>query len=239
MDHPKTPTPFDDASYDLILKAFRTVRRLHRPGKGSQGTGTGCLLRTGRILCPACKRVRHRGIGPICTVLDTLRQKAEEFGLSPRLHQADMSDFDLPRRYALVMIPFNAVGHNMTQEAQVRCLSLCRQHLLPGGLLAFDTFFPSLAIIGTPQNTRVLEGEMPHPSTGLPMRMYDTRSFDRVAQVQHSINELELLGADGSVQQVHRSEMSLRYIYKNEMALLLRAAGFGRFEIYGDFDRVH
>ncbi len=31
--------------------------------------------------------------------------------------------------------------------------------------------------------------------------------------------------------------MSLRYIYKHEMALLLRAAGFARFEIYGDFDR--
>ena len=55
--------------------------------------------------------------------------------------------------------------------------------------------------------------------------------------MQHSINELELLGADGSVQQVHRSEMSLRYIYKHEMALLLRAAGFTRFKIYGDFDR--
>ena len=148
-----------------------------------------------------------------------------------------MSDFDLSRRYALVIIPFNAFGHNLTQEAQIRCLARCRQHLLPGGLLAFDTFFPSLAIIGTAQNTRVLEGEMPHPSTGLPMRMYDTRSFDRVAQVQHSVNDLELLDADGSVQEVHRSEMSLRYIFKNEMELLLRAAGFGRFEIYGDFER--
>ena len=68
----------------------------------------------------------------------------------------------------------------------------------PGGTLAFDTFFPSLGIIGTPQHTRVLEGEMPHPATGLSMRMYDTRSFDRVAQVQHSINELEVLGADGT-----------------------------------------
>ncbi|MBK6797507.1 MAG: hypothetical protein IPG76_12185 [Acidobacteria bacterium] len=50
--------------------------------------------------------------------------------------------------------------------------------------------------------------------------MYDTRSFDCVAQTRHSINELELLGADGSVRQVHRSEMSLRYIYKHEMTLL-------------------
>jgi hypothetical protein len=148
-----------------------------------------------------------------------------------------MSNFDLPRRYAVVMIPFNAFGHNMTQDAQIRCLSICRQHLLPGGRLAFDTFFPSLAIVGAAQNTRVLEAELPNSQTGLPMRMYDTRQFDRVAQVQHSINELELLDAAGNVQQVYRSEMTLRYIFKNEMELLLRAAGFTRFEIYGDFDR--
>jgi SAM-dependent methyltransferase len=193
---------------------------------------------TGRILLPSLQAgVDIEGLDLYAPMLDTLRRKAAELGLSPRLYHADMSDFDLPRHYALVVIPFNAFGHNMTQEAQIRCLSLCRQHLLPGGLLTFDTFFPALAIIAASQNARVLEGEMPHPSTGLPMRLYDTRSFDRVSQVQHSINELELLGEDGSVQQVHRSEVSLRYFYKNEMALLLLAAGFARFDILGDFYR--
>jgi hypothetical protein len=67
--------------------------------------------------------------------------------------------------------------------------------------------------------------------------MYDTRTFDRVAQTQHSLNELELLAADGSVQTVHRSECSSRYIYKHEMELLLRVAGFARWEIYGEFGR--
>jgi len=236
----KLPSPFDDGEvYDLILKdipyGFDFYTGLAREANGPV---LDVCCGTGRILLPCLQAgVDIEGLDLFAPMLETLRRKAGELWLSPCLHQSDMSDFDLPRRYALVMIPFNAFGHNMTQEAQIRCLSLCRRHLLPGGLLAFDTFFPSLAIIGTPQNTRVLEGEMQHPSTGLPMRMYDTRSFDRVAQVQHSINELELLGIDGSVQQVHRSEMSLRYIYKNEMVLLLRAAGFARFEIYGDFDR--
>ena len=70
---------------------------------------------------------------------------------------------------------------------------------MSGGELVLDTSFPSLEIIGAPQNTRVLEGEIPHPETGLPMRMYDTRTFDRVAQEQHSINEIELLATDGSI----------------------------------------
>ena len=40
--------------------------------------------------------------------------------------------------------PFNAFVHNLTQEARIRCLQRCCEHLLPGGLLAFDTFFPGL-----------------------------------------------------------------------------------------------
>jgi SAM-dependent methyltransferase len=234
------PTPFDDGDvYDLILEDLPYGRDFYVGlAKAAEGPVLDVCCGTGRILLPSLQAgVDIEGVDLFAPMLDRLRRKAAALGLSPRLHQADMSEFELPRRYALIVIPFNAFGHNMTQEAQIRCLSRCRDHLAPGGMLAFDTFFPSLAIIGTPQHTRVLEGELPHPATGLPMRMYDTRSFDRVAQVQHSVNELELLGADGTVEQVHRSEMRLRYIYKQEMALLLRAAGFPRFEIHGDFDR--
>jgi hypothetical protein len=125
----------------------------------------------------------------------------------------------------------------MTQHDQIRCLRLCREHLLPRGMLAFDTFFPSLEIIGSPENTRVLEGEFPHPETGQPVRMYDTRRFDRVAQEQHSVNELEVSAADGSIAAVHHSQCATRYVFKHEMELLLRVAGFLRWEICGDFDR--
>jgi hypothetical protein len=109
--------------------------------------------------------------------------------------------------------------------------------LAPGGTLAFDTYFPGLGIIGAAENTRVLELEMKHPATGLPLRMYDTRSFDRVNQIQHSVNEIELLDADGSAKTIQRSKFSVRWAYKAEMALLLRVAGFSHWEIFGDFDR--
>jgi SAM-dependent methyltransferase len=234
------PSVFDDGDlYDLMagdipygLDFYTALAREASGGVLDTACGTG------RILLPCLQAgVDIEGLDLFEPMLKRLRAKAAALGLSPRLHQADMSDFSLPRRFALVMIPFNAFIHNMTQAAQIGCLERCREHLLPGGLLAFDTFFPSLEIIGAPQNTRVLEGEAPHPQTGLPMRMYDTRSFDRVAQEQHSLNELELLAADGSIQAVYRSQASSRYLYKHEMELLLRVAGFARWEIYGDFDR--
>lgn len=234
------PSVFDDGdAYDLVLKDIPYGRDFYMAlAREAKGPVLDIACGTGRILLPCLQAgIDIEGIDLFEPMLATLRIKAAALGLSPRLHLADMSDFRLPRRFGLVMIPFNAFIHNMTQDDQIRCLRLCREHLLPGGILAFDTFFPSLEIIGAAEGTRVLEGEIPHPETGLPMRMYDTRSFDRVAQVQHSVNELELLAADGSVAAVHRSECNSRYIYKQEMELLLRVAAFSRWEIYGDFDR--
>jgi hypothetical protein len=147
-----------------------------------------------------------------------------------------MAKFHLPRRYALIMIPFNAFPHNLTTEDQLACLRACRGHLQPGGLLAFDTAFPGLHWIGQPSGERVLEGEIPHPETGLPVRMWDTRTFDRVQQLQHSDNEVEMLDAAGKVIATYPSKTTLRWIYKSEMELLLRAAGFARWQILGDFD---
>jgi SAM-dependent methyltransferase len=234
------PSTFDDGdAYDLVLNDLPYGLDFYVAlAREAQGPVLDVTCGTGRILLPCLEAgIDVEGLDFYEGMLATLRAKAAAKGLSPRLHRADMSNFCLQRRFALVMIPFNAFIHNMTQAAQISCLECCREHLLPGGQLVFDTFFPSLEIVGAPQNTRVLEGEMPHPTTGLPMRMYDTRSFDRVAQTQHSVNEIEILAVDGSVETVHRSEISARYIYKHEMALLLRVAGFARWEIYGDFDR--
>jgi SAM-dependent methyltransferase len=234
------PSTFDDGDvYDLVLRDIPYGLDFYtRLAREANGPVLDIACGTGRILLPCLQAgVDIEGLDFFEPMLKTLRTKAAALGLSPKLHHADMSDFSLPRRYALIMIPFNAFIHNMTQAAQISCLEHCREHLLPGGMFTFDTFFPSLEIVGAPQNTRVLEGELPHPQTGLPMRMYDTRSFDRVAQEQHSFNELEILAADGAIETVHRSEVRARYIYKHEMELLLRVAGFSRWEIYGDFDR--
>lgn len=240
MSDSRVPSVFDDGdAYDLILADIPYGRDFYiELAREAKGPVLDIACGTGRILLPSLQAgVDIEGIDLFESMLARLRTKAAALGLSPTLHQADMSDFQLARRFALIVIPFNAFIHNMTQEAQIRCLMLCREHLLPGGLLAFDTFFPSHAIVGTPENTRVLEGELPHPTTGLPMRMYDTRTFDRVAQTQHSINELVLLDAEGNVAKVHKTQCDSRYVYKNEMELLLRAAGFARWEICGDFDR--
>jgi SAM-dependent methyltransferase len=238
----KPGTPFDDGDlYDVLFKDFTYGLDFYVPlarEAKTKGSVLDIACGTGRVLLP-CMQAGADGDGLDLhqPMLDRLRRNAEALGLSPGIYQGDMSDFRLPRRYALIMITFNAFIHNVTQEAQIRCLQLCRDHLLPYGVLAFDTYFPSVQILGAPQGTRALEGQVTDPRSGRLLRMYDTRRFDQVEQMQHSLTEIEEIDEAGAARVIQRSQFSMRWVYKAEMALLLRAAGFERWEIYGGFDR--
>jgi SAM-dependent methyltransferase len=232
-------TPFDDgALYDLVVGNLDFDLDFYLSlAQAARGPVLDVACGTGRIMLPCLKAaVDVEGLDLFPGMLTRLREKASALGFNPRLHESNMAGFQLSRRYALIMIPFNAFVHNLTADDQLECLQSCCDHLQPGGLLVFDTAFPGQQWVGAPSGTRVLEGEIPHPDTGLPVRMWDTRTFDRVKQVQYSCNEIEMLDATGKVIATHLSKTTLRWIYKTEMELLLRIAGFARWQILGGFD---
>jgi 2-polyprenyl-3-methyl-5-hydroxy-6-metoxy-1,4-benzoquinol methylase len=235
-----TLTPFDDGElYDLMLGELNYGTDFYLGlAKQAAGPVLDVACGTGRLLLPCAESgIDIEGVDLFSPMLDRLRTKAERKGLSPKLHQADMSNFSVDRQFALIMIPFNAFIHNMSADDQIRCLRCCREHLLPRGLLAFDTFFPAAEITNVPAGTRVFEGEVVDAVNEQTLRMYDTRSFDRVQQTQHSAMDVEFVNSAGQIVRVWKSEFTTRWIYKMEMDLLLRLAGFPRWEIYGDFDR--
>src|SRR5262245_5134378 len=139
---PSAPSIFDDGElYDILLgDSPYGVDFYVQLAREAKGPILDICCGTGRILLPCLQAgADGDGLDLYEGMLRQLRDKAATLHLAPQLYQADMSDFQLPRHYALIMITFNAFIHNMTQEAQIRCLERCRQHLLPGGLLAFDT----------------------------------------------------------------------------------------------------
>lgn len=233
------PTPFDDgALYDLLLGGLPMGLEYYVGlAKAARGPVLDVGCGTGRILLPCLKAgVDIEGLDLAGGMLQRLREKAAAQQLGPVVHQADMAGFRLARRFALIVIPFNAFVHNLTTAAQLACLRACREHLQPGGMLAFDVSFPGLPWIGSASGTRALELEMPHPTEpGLVIRAWDTRTFDRINQVQQSFGEIEFLDATGKVVATHPSKTSMRWTYKPEMELLLQVAGFARWTIQGDF----
>jgi SAM-dependent methyltransferase len=232
-------TPFDDgALYDVVFEGFDYGLEFYLGlARAAGGPVLDVACGTGRIMLPCLQAgIEVEGLDLSAALLARLREKATALGFRPQLYEASMSAFVLPRRYALIMIPFNAFVHNLTTDDQIATLKTCRDHLAPGGLLTFDTYFPGAALVTAPDGIREMEMEKPHPQTGLPVRMYDTRTFNRVEQRQHSQIEIEMLDAEGKIAETHRSQTTVRWIYKLEMELLLRAAGFARWTILGGFD---
>jgi SAM-dependent methyltransferase len=232
-------TPYDDGMlYDLAMgQVDYDLDFCLGLARAAGGPILEVCCGTGRVLLPILRAgFDVDGLDLAPALLDRLRQKGAAGGLQPRLFQADMRSFRLERRYALILITGNAFVHNLTTEDQISTLSCCREHLRPGGMLYFDAFFPGREFLAA-DGKRVLEGEIRHPETGLPVRFYDNRKMDYVEQRQHSINEIEFLDATGAVTATHRNQATMRWIYKGEMALLLQVAGFGRYSIYGGFDR--
>ncbi len=189
---------------------------------------------TGRVLLPTrAAGVEIDGLDVNADRLDALRDKARAQQLNVRVFHADMRDFTMPHRYAMVTMPFRVFQHNLTMDDQVRTLRTCREHLHKDGALVFNVFYPSFARLAEPDGVRQLEAEFSHPHTGTPLRLYGTRRANRVEQVMHVEFDLEEAG----VTRASGYSFDLRWTFKPEMELLLRAAGFRRFDVFGGFDR--
>ncbi len=235
----REPTPFDDAElYDRLFGDFDYgIDYYVEQARAVDGPVLDLCCGTGRVLLPLLRAgVDADGVDGFPAMLEVARRKAAAEGFTPSLELSDMRGFRLPRRYALIVIPFNSIVHNLTAEDQLATLRTCREHLLPGGRLVFDTFFPGAEWFAQPQGEPQFEHEIPHPETGLPVQVYDTRTLDPVAQTQRSEVEVRELGPEGEVVRSHRSWTTIRWIFKAELELLLRLAGYSRWEIVRGFD---
>jgi len=191
---------------------------------------------TGRILLPTLQAgVDIDGLDINPGMLEVLKRKAAVLGLAPRVFLADMRDFTLQRRYALVTIPFRAFMHLLTTGDQLRALRCIREHLEGGGALVMNLFYPSFEILTRPDGVDHVDREFPHPETGLPMVMTSKRRVDRIHQIVHVEREVTESDARGYIGATHRDAFSMRWTWKPEMELLLQLAGLNRWQVQGGF----
>src|SRR5207245_11742409 len=108
----------DGDLYDLILGDLPYGIDFYvELARAAKGPVLDICCGTGRILLPCTQAgAEVDGLDLFEGMLKRLRTKAAALKLNPHLYQADMSNFELPRHYALIMITFNAFVHNMTQE---------------------------------------------------------------------------------------------------------------------------
>jgi SAM-dependent methyltransferase len=198
---------------------------------------------TGRVtLAIAAAGVPIHALEASHAMLDSLRGKlaAQPPDVRSRVSLVadDMRTFALPDRFALVIAPFRAFLHNITEADRLACLARVRQHLRPGGCVAFNVFHPSLEYMaqhaGPLAGVWRWAGSYPLPGGGFVIRSEANR-YDTVRQVVHSQHRYEEYSSDGLLIRTSLHRLELAYLYPPDVRRLLTEAGFQDITIGGGF----
>lgn len=203
---------------------------------GVSGAVLECACGTGIFLLPLLQAGYDiRGFDISAAMLDRLQKKAGSLGvrdIQERISIQDFETFSYDQRFEAILIPTNAFAHLMTQDAQIRTLRNIYNHLVPGGKLFLDLRLASMrALVESPE---VVEGSWytwKHPETGLPIRQRVIGRYDFNHQWILDRCYFEYEG------QTEDLPMTARWIFRDEFQLLLRLAGFKRWEAFSTPER--
>ncbi len=199
---------------------------------------------TGRIACPVAQD-GHRVIAldRMATMLDGLRQRAAQQGLSESIEviEADMRELPLPdASVSVVIAPFNALMHLYTWRDLLACLREVARVLQPGGVLAFDVELPDPEWLNWDPDERHAVTPFVHPTTGERLIYSTNHRYDARTQICHVrifYDDPPPRGRKFVAPAKPRSLVHLahRQIYPQELELLVDTAGLILLSHTGDF----
>lgn len=148
------------------------------------------------------------------------------------LVQGDVRDFDLGRRFPLVVAPFNVVLHLYENRDVERFFATVRRHLAPAGRFVFDFSVPAPGDLCLDPDQRFAAPRFKDALTGAWTRYYERFEYDPLRQLL--VTWMEFLPEGGEPFTI---PLAQRQFYPQEMAALLDHAGF-RVQWLGDFQQA-
>jgi SAM-dependent methyltransferase len=136
--------------YDLIYFTFKDYAAEARQiGSLLRRLNPGCAS----VLDVACGTGEHaRRLAADGFAVDGLDLDPAFVSIAQRKHpagrffEADMADFHLPHRYDAVLCLFSSIGYVRTLDRVGAALRCFREHLLPGGVIVVEPWFPPGAL---------------------------------------------------------------------------------------------
>jgi len=187
---------------------------------------------TGRLSFPMAQRgaeVVGLDISPAM-----LTRAAAKAGLAsnPAFLHGDMRDFDLDRRFDLVMIACSSICHLLSDADLRRCLAAVARHLRAGGTFAFD-------LVTACRESQIADGtwrlrfSYPDPAGDGDVVVRGRRTYDSPTRMLSDDLEYTFT-SDGRVEKVSRLS---RMYAEADLCPFLAGAGFEVVQCYGGFDR--
>jgi SAM-dependent methyltransferase len=222
--------------YDQMMEHLQETVDNHRRFYLANLSGAGgpvleCACGTGLFLLPFLAAGHDMyGFDISRSMLSTLRKKAAQQGVADidrRISVQEFETFRYEQQFAAIFIPTNTFLMLITQDAQIRTLRNIYAHLAPGGKFLLDLRLAGMRDLV--EAAAGIEGTWhtwTHPETALPIRQRVVGRYDFNDQLD--LNQCFIEYED------ERAEFSMngRWIFKEEFQLLLRLAGFARWECF-------
>ncbi len=228
---------YQKITYDLDF--YREIAR--RVGANARLLELACG--SGRVALPLLKAgFQVTGLDLSEEMLRLARQKLtrldEQTAGRSQFVQGDMRDLTAAlgqQEYDLIFVAINSFQHLMTQADQLACLKSARQHLAPAGLFIIDVMNPEQKEHYPADGRLEFNGLTYNPQRHSTVYSFLSTLAQPAEQLRHYHYFFDETLADGTVKRT-ATKLTLRYIYRYELQLLLQQAGFAIDELYGSHD---
>ncbi|NDJ86826.1 MAG: class I SAM-dependent methyltransferase [Chloroflexi bacterium] len=179
------------------------------------------------------------GIDTSPPMLARARQKAASLPILQQhtsFIQADVASYRSPDPFRLILLPYHTFMHFRDQETQLSVLTQLTANLAAEGAIVFDLPNAGEAFSTQDDHALAVERTFIDPHTGNVVMQQSVSSLDRVTQLLQITWIYDEISADGAV---HRTiaPLILRYVFFEELRLLLRLAKLRISDVYGDYDQ--
>jgi SAM-dependent methyltransferase len=198
---------------------------------------------TGRVLAPIAREgIEIEGVDNSQSMLGVLHSNLERESREVRdrvtLHEGDMRDFRLERKFPLVIIPFRPLQHMYTVQDQVAALTSAAFHLEEGGSLAFDVFFPNFEAIPANIGKEILDLEwtLDAERRRIVRRCFRKKSYDKIQQTFTGEFVFRTYEGDNLILE-ETDPLKMSYYTYPQLRALFLLTGLEPVEEYGSFTR--
>jgi SAM-dependent methyltransferase len=216
--------------YDIVYGKYKEdIEFYKREAKKADGKVLEVGCGTGRVYLELLKEgIDIYGIDISKRMLKELKKKAKSMSLIPKVRIGDMRNFKFKEKFSLIIVPFRTFLYNLTTEDQLKTLKNFKRNLKENGRVILNFFYPDIERMmsfGRESEELIV--------TDLGEYVVREKSYF-VDEINQIIETSVIVYKQGEL--YWKGSYRFALIYKREFELLLRLAGFRKWEVYGGFD---
>lgn len=162
-------------------------------------------------------------------------QQVPHLSKTAELIHADILQFT-QGTYPLILLPYNALMHFLSAEAQIEVLTHLAHLLSAEGILALDLPNAAEAYAAEDIEGLVLERTFLEPVSGHLVMQQSVSRLNRAEQLLSVTWIYDEIFPDGALKRT-LEPLTLRYVFPSELRLMLQLAGLQVVETFGDYEQ--